>query len=80
MDHSDAGPYLLSGPIWKMSGAPEPLNSPTPTLGQDNGRVLGRLLGLPDEVLRGLEEENVIGTVPLEGADLGGVHRLANST
>ena len=80
VDHPDAGPHLLSGPIWKMSGAPEPLNNPTPSLGQDNERVLGRLLGLPDEVLQGLEEENIIGTVPLEGADLGGVRRLANRT
>ena len=73
--HPEAGTYPLSGPIWRMSGAPEGVQGPAPCLGEHNSYVLGRVLGLGEDVLRRLEDEEVIGTVPLEGADMGGVRR-----
>ena len=76
VNHPDAGTHLLSGPIWKLDGAPGPLHQPAPCLGQDNNYILGRVLGLSDEALNSLEEKSVIGTVPLEGADMEGVRRI----
>jgi crotonobetainyl-CoA:carnitine CoA-transferase CaiB-like acyl-CoA transferase len=40
------------------------LRTPAPTLGRDNERVLGTLLGLSAEEVRELESEGVIGTRP----------------
>jgi crotonobetainyl-CoA:carnitine CoA-transferase CaiB-like acyl-CoA transferase len=80
VNHPDAGTHLLSGPIWKLDGAPEPLHQPAPCLGQDNNYILGRVLGLSDDALNSLEEKSVIGTVPLEGADMGGVRRIQRAT
>jgi crotonobetainyl-CoA:carnitine CoA-transferase CaiB-like acyl-CoA transferase len=74
--HPDAGTYLLSGPIWKLAGTPEPVHGPAPCLGEHNGYVLGQVLGIPEAELDGLEAEQVIGTVPLEGSDMGGVRRV----
>jgi crotonobetainyl-CoA:carnitine CoA-transferase CaiB-like acyl-CoA transferase len=73
--HPDAGKHLLSGPMWKLSSEPDPLHRPAPCLGEHNSYVLGQVLGLSDAVLGSLEDENVIGTVPLEGSDMGGVRR-----
>ena len=77
ISHPDAGIYPLSGPIWKLSDEPEPAPMPAPCLGEHNGYVLGEVLGLSDDTLRQLEREHVIGSVPLEGADMGGVRRAA---
>jgi hypothetical protein len=41
------------------------LCTPAPTLGQDNERVLGGILGLSAGELRDLETEGVIGTRPV---------------
>ena len=80
VNHPDAGTHLLSGPIWKLDGASGPLQTPAPCLGQDNTYVLGRVLGLSDDALTSLEEKRIIGTIPLEGSDMGGVRRLQRST
>ena len=76
VEHPDAGTYLMSGPMWKLASALEPRHEPAPLLGQHNGYVLGGILGAAPEELRRLEEMNVIGTIPLEGADMGGVRRV----
>ena len=80
VNHPDAGTHLLSGPVWKLDGASGPLHQPTPGLGRDNTYVLGRVLGLSDGALNSLEEKRVIGTVPLEGSDMGGVRRVQRAT
>ena len=77
ISHPEAGIHPLSGPIWKLSDAPEPAPMPAPCLGEHNGYVLGEVLGLSDDTLQQLEREHVIGSVPLEGADMGGVRRAA---
>ena len=75
--HPEAGVHPLSGPIWKLSDEPEPSPLPAPCLGQHNEYVLGDLVGLSKATLEQMEREHVVGTVPLEGADMGGVRRAA---
>lgn len=90
--HEDAGTYPMSGPLWSFlshtpqgtdgDGASQPvhrepsLHDAAPLLGEHNARILGDLLGYADATLERLEQESVIGTVPLEGADMGGVRRM----
>ena len=75
--HPDAGTYPMSGPIWRLASQESKRHEPAPTLGQHNSALLRDLLGASSDELRRLEEENVIGTVPLEGSDMGGVRRAA---
>ena len=79
VEHPDAGTHLMSGPMWKLAGAPKPRHEPAPCLGEHNGYVLGEILGLGPAELRELEERHIIGTEPLEGADMGGVRRVTGS-
>ena len=63
-----------------MDGGDERLpdrHEPAPGLGQHNEYLLADLLGHTAGYLRELERANIIGTVPLEGADMGGVRRFA---
>ena len=73
--HPDAGTFLLSGPMWNLSGVRRQ-QQPSPCLGEHNSHVLEEILGLSSAHLRNLEEKQVIGTVPLEGSDMGGVRRV----
>ncbi|MQG57596.1 MAG: CoA transferase [SAR202 cluster bacterium] len=75
IQHPDAGTHPMSGPIWKLHSESESRHEPAPGLGQHNEYVLGEVLGITRERLDSLERDNVIGTVPLEGADMGGVRR-----
>ncbi len=77
VDHPDAGIHLMSGPIWKMANRCEVRHEPAPGLGEHNELALGDLLGLSHSALVELEATQVIGSVPLEGADMGGVRRAA---
>ena len=74
--HPDAGTFPLSGPLWKLSGTDERPHRPAPGLGEHNSYVLEEVLGLSKAALQSLEREGVIGTVPLEGSDMGGVRRV----
>lgn len=47
VDHPDAGPHMLSGPIWKLVSEAAPLHGPAPMLGEHNGYVLGDVSGYP---------------------------------
>ena len=77
--HPDAGTFLLSGPMWNLSGVRQQ-QEPAPCLGEHNSYVLEDILGISSSHLRTLEKEQVIGTVPLEGSDLGGVRRVKAGT
>ncbi len=84
--HPDAGAYPMSGPVWsflsKSNAAGSPngrhpdRHEPAPMLGEHNAYLLGELLGYAPSELRRLEAANIIGTTPLEGADMGGVRRM----
>ncbi|MCH8060933.1 MAG: CoA transferase [Chloroflexi bacterium] len=75
--HSEAGTYPMSGPIWNLASQESKRHEPAPTLGQHNSPILRDLLGRSSDELRRLEEDKVIGTVPLVGSDMGGVRRAA---
>ena len=83
--HEDAGTYPMSGPVWGFlaergddgdAGERAPSrHDAAPLLGEHNEYLLGELLGYEAAELRRLEAASVIGTVPLAGADMGGVRR-----
>ena len=50
---------------WKFDKTPGSIRRAAPTLGEHNERVLGGLLGLPDERVRAMEESGIIGTAPV---------------
>lgn len=89
VDHPDAGIYPMSGPVWTtlshtdrdavLEDAPRlpDRHEPAPGLGEHNDYLLSDLLGYSADTLRDLERDSVIGTVPIEGADMGGVRRFA---
>ena len=74
--HPEAGTFLLSGPMWKLSEQGEPRHEPTPGLGEHNAPLLQDLLGVSDAAYAELERDLVIGDTPLEGSDMGGVRRV----
>ncbi len=61
------GPCLLprAAPM-ELGGAPREKRQPAPTLGQHNHYVLHDLLGMSEEEIESLAEDNVIGTAPVE--------------
>jgi crotonobetainyl-CoA:carnitine CoA-transferase CaiB-like acyl-CoA transferase len=75
--HPDAGTHVLSGPIWRLAGVEGPVQRPAPCLGEHNRHVLRDMLGMPESALSRREEQDIIGTVPLQGSDMGGVRRVA---
>ena len=77
VDHPDAGVHLMSGPIWRMANRSEIRHEPAPGLGEHNELILGDLLGMTHSRLAELEANRIIGTSPLEGADMCGVRRAA---
>ena len=89
VDHPDAGMYPMSGPVWATLSHTSPdaaledaprlpdRHEPAPGLGQHNEYLLSDMLGYAADTLRELERADVIGTVPVEGADMGGARRFA---
>ena len=87
--HPDAGTYPMSGPVWSTLSHTAPDSSledaprlpdrhdPAPGLGEHNEYLLADLLGHTADYLHELEGAGIIGTVPIEGADMGGVRRFA---
>ncbi len=64
-DHPSVGPREYPGIPWKLQRAPGRVQRPAPTLGQHNNQVLGDLLGLSAQELEDLEQQGIIGTVPV---------------
>ena len=60
MEHPMAGAEWLYGVAWSLSRTPGRIASPAPLLGQHNERVLGGLLGVPQEELRRLEASGAV--------------------
>ncbi|MBI4233860.1 MAG: CoA transferase [Chloroflexi bacterium] len=73
--HPEAGSFPMAGPPWKLTETQVPTQTPPPCLGEHNGYILSELLGLTGADLQELEAQQVIGTIPLEGSDTGGVRR-----
>jgi len=67
--HPETFPYLEPNHAWLMSETPRKLERPSPCLGEHNDYVYGVMLGMSDEEIEELEKEQIIGIIPLPGAD-----------
>ena len=69
----------MTGPIFKFANSDgQVIHNPAPCLGQDNMYVLGEVLGYGADKIDKFEADEIIGTVPLPGSDMGGSRRMAN--
>lgn len=59
LEHPELGKYHPEAPAFKLSKTPAELNRPAPCLGQHNGYVYNKLLGISDEEFVALTEEGV---------------------
>jgi CoA:oxalate CoA-transferase len=59
--HPSIGEYLYPGHLWKFGKSPRPPFRAANGLGEHNGYVYGHLLGMSDDEIRRLEEQNIIG-------------------
>ncbi len=59
-ERPEMGKKKMAGPTWKMSATPGRVRSPAPSLGEHNHYVLSELLGVPDEEIDRLAEDNII--------------------
>lgn len=75
VEHPSAGIFPLTGPIIKYFGG-ELVNQPAPQLGEHNNYILQDLLGYQNSKIEDLSINNVIGTRPLFGSDMGGSRRI----
>ena len=79
VDHPAAGLHPMTGPIFKFNSAEgQVIHNPAPCLGQDNMYILKEVLGYGENKIKLLEANEIIGTVPLTGSDMGGSRRISN--
>ena len=71
IDHPTVGKRPHAGMMFKLSKTPGKVRMPAPALGEHNAFILKDLLGLDDDELHRLEEEEVIGTAPTTAQLLG---------
>ena len=55
------------GRAWKFSGSDVGISAPAPLLGESNDYALRELLGMPEDVVKTLEEQSILGTEPIGG-------------
>ena len=60
IDHPTAGKMLVLGSPWWVEDKPLGIDAPSPTLGQHNDLVYGKLLGLSEKEIAQLKEQDVI--------------------
>jgi benzylsuccinate CoA-transferase BbsF subunit len=60
VEHPLSGRRLLAGPPWLFSKTPAGIRQPAPLLGQHNHYVLHDLLGMPEEEIQRLVNEEVV--------------------
>jgi len=65
IDHPGIGSYNYVGSAIRFKGDHHYPNRPAPSLGEHNGYVLRKILGLSEKEVTDLEKEGVIGTAPL---------------
>ena len=63
------GTFQYPAPPWRFTSTVDLQYSAPPRLGEHNADVLGGLLGLDGDALARLEQQQVIGTRPLETAE-----------
>lgn len=60
------GSYKMDSAPYREASSPYPARFAAPTLGQHNTQVLGGILGLSSDEIRGLEESGIIGTTLID--------------
>src|SRR5919198_2059909 len=65
VNHPEAGTYTQVSTPWRLSKSPRRPTTPSPSLGEHNGYVLGDLLGLSQQEIGALEAQGIIGTRPM---------------
>jgi benzylsuccinate CoA-transferase BbsF subunit len=60
VDHPVIGKDWIIAPPWRLSATPAQIHRHAPLFGEHNEYVFGQLLGMPQEEIRELEEEQVI--------------------
>jgi crotonobetainyl-CoA:carnitine CoA-transferase CaiB-like acyl-CoA transferase len=67
VDRAVAGrqPYLVPTIPMRLSDVSVTISQPAPLLGEHNGYVLGKILGMPESEIQDLEKEHIIGSSPL---------------
>ncbi|WP_294145050.1 CaiB/BaiF CoA-transferase family protein [uncultured Clostridium sp.] len=60
VDHPALGKQVVMSPAWKLSETPARIRKPGPLLGEDNYDVFENLLGMQEEEIKKLEEEQII--------------------
>jgi len=71
IDHPEVGKRPHAGMMFKLSKTPGNVRMPAPSMGEHNQFILQGILGLSDDELRRLEEEEVIGAAPAAAQVLG---------
>lgn len=69
VSHPDTGTYLHRNVGYRMSNTPGHILRHAPWLGEHNDYILGTILGMSREEIETLETGQLIGTIPLPGAD-----------
>jgi len=64
VDRAVVGTYLYPGAVPRCSRTPLKADDPAPLLGEHNGEVFRRLLGMSDAEIAELEAAEIIGTAP----------------
>jgi len=67
--HPEVGEVTHPGPIARLSKTPVTIRRLAPALGEHNEYVFRELLGMTTEEIAELEGEQIIGSIPLPGAD-----------
>lgn len=67
--HPEVGTTTFQGAEMKLSKSPITIRRLAPSLGEHNEYILTELLGIPSEEIADLERRQIIGKVPLLGAD-----------
>ncbi|MEW6186441.1 MAG: CoA transferase [Thermodesulfobacteriota bacterium] len=66
VDHPESGPGKYCSLPIKFSDTPAFPSRPAPCLGEHNTYILNKILGLSPEEITRLQENNIIGTVPID--------------
>jgi len=66
IEDPDAGIHTYAGRLWKLEETETPKRRHSPLLGEHNDHVLREIAGLTPDEISELEQEGIIGTVPVE--------------
>lgn len=65
IDKEETGPHLYPGFVPRFADSPSTVRRPAPSFGKHNDYVFGKVLGLTEQELQQLKDENIISTEPI---------------